>query len=215
MLYFYVDSEEKAQTGISKEAFDESRLYRDLKLAKNDHRGVVFVVDGAKTPANLNGLVKRIPPKAILNSNPYRKPREISAGGGVVTKLGKKKLKVLLIYRKKLWDLPKGKLDRGETIKECAEREVKEELGIDSVTVLDFLDTTTHGYVNRLSFIVKTVHWYHMKVSTETFVPQKNERITAVKWFSIKRAIEELGHKTLVRLLNRVEHKLMYTQDHV
>ena len=215
MLYFYVDSEEKALTGISKVDFDESRLYRDLKLAKKDKRGIVFVVDGAQTPATLNGLVKKIPPKAILNGSPYRKPKEVSAGGGVVTKEGKNKLKVLLIYRKKLWDLPKGKLDKGETLKECAGREVREELGIDEVTVLDFLETTTHGYVNRGFFMVKTTHWYHMKVHTEQFHPQKKEQITAVKWFSVQKAVQMLGHETLIRLLNRVEHKLQYTHNHV
>lgn len=214
MLYFYVDSEEKARTGISKDDFDESRLYRDLNLAKKDKRGVVFVVDGSQTPATLNGVVKKIPPKAILNTHPYRKPKEVSAGGGVVTKQGKNKLKVLLIYRKKLWDLPKGKLDKGETIKECAEREVLEELGIDEVTVLDFLDTTTHGYVNRGYFVVKTTHWYHMKVHTEHFKPQKKERITDVKWFTLSAAIKALGHETLIRLLNRVEHKIHYTHEH-
>jgi 8-oxo-dGTP pyrophosphatase MutT (NUDIX family) len=214
MLYFYVESEEKAESGISKTDFDESRLYRDLKLAKKDKRGVVFVVDGAKTPATLNGLVKKIPPKAILNANPYRKPKEVSAGGGIVTKEGKKNLKVLLIYRKKLLDLPKGKLDKGESIKECAGREVREELGIDSVTVLDFLDTTIHGYVNRGFFMVKTTHWYHMKVDTEQFHPQKKEQITDVKWFSVQSAIDALGHETLIRLLNRVEHKIHYTHQH-
>jgi len=213
MLYFYVDSEEKAATGIAREDFQENRLYRDLNQAKKDKRGVVFVVDGAKTPARLSGQVKKIPPKALLNVNPYRKPKEISAGGGIVTKEGKKKLKVLLIYRKGLWDLPKGKLDDGETMKGCAEREVKEELGIDDVTVLDFLDTTTHGYVERKSYVVKTTYWYHMKVSTSTFVPQAEEKITDVRWFSIPKAKELIAHETLIRLLKRIEHKIHFTHD--
>jgi 8-oxo-dGTP pyrophosphatase MutT (NUDIX family) len=211
MLYFYVDSEEKATSGISREDFQENRLYRDLALAKKDKRGVVFVVDGAKTPARLSGHVKKIPPKALLNTHPYRKPKEISAGGGIVTKEGKKKLKVLLIFRKGMWDLPKGKLDKGETLRACAGREVMEELGIDDVTVLDFLDTTTHGYVEGKFYMVKTTYWYHMKVSTEQFVPQAKEKITDVRWHSFPKAKELLTHETLIRLLNRVEHKIHFT----
>ena len=214
MLYFYVDSEEKALTGISRTEFDQSRLYRDLKQAKKDTRGVVFVVDGAKTPANLSGQVKSIPAKALLNTHPYRKPKGVTAGGGIVTKQGKKALKVLLIFRKKLWDLPKGKLDWGESIKSCAEREVKEELGIDQVTVLDLLDTTVHGYVERGLYMVKTTHWYHMKVSTNEFVPQAKEKITDVKWSSLSKAKAKLAHKTLSQLLTRVEHQILYTHDH-
>lgn len=214
MIYFYVDSEEKAALGFSSKDFDESRLYRDLKQAKKDKRGVVFVVDGAKIPATLSGQVKKIPPKAILNSNPYLKPKLVAAGGGVVSREGKNGLEILLIYRKKLWDLPKGKLDKGETLKECAGREVREELGIDEVNVLDFLDTTIHGYVERKSYMVKTTHWYHMKVFTNEFVPQKKERITAVKWFTLKKAKKQLAHETLIRLLNRVEHQIHHTHSH-
>ncbi|MDA1027811.1 MAG: NUDIX domain-containing protein [Bacteroidetes bacterium] len=215
MLYFYVDSEEKALTGVSRLKFDESRLYRDLKQAKKDSRGLVLVVDAAKTPASLSGEVKKIPASAFLNANPYRKPKEVTAGGGIVTREGKNGLKVLLIYRKKLWDLPKGKLDKGESIKSCAEREVKEELGISEVTVLDLLDTTVHGYVERKNFMVKTTHWYHMKVSTREFVPQAKEKITAVQWFSLAKAKSKLAHKTLSQLLNRVEHQILYTHDHI
>ena len=46
----------------------------------------------------------------------------IKAGGGVVNN---NKNQILFIYRLKRWDLPKGKLDKGETIRECAEREVE------------------------------------------------------------------------------------------
>jgi len=210
MLYFYVETEENVLKGIAAEEYDESRLYRSLELARKDKRGKVFVVDGRKTPANLSGDVKRIPKKAFVNNNPYKKPEEVSAGGGILTKQGKKRLKVLLIFRKGLWDIPKGKLDPGETIKQCAKREVKEELGINQVKVLDLLDTTTHGYVagKGRSYVVKTTFWYHMKTQETSFTPQKAEKITDVKWYSLKKARKILGHETLIRLLNRVEHKL-------
>jgi ADP-ribose pyrophosphatase YjhB (NUDIX family) len=49
----------------------------------------------------------------------------MAAGGLVENEHGE----ILLIYRKKHWDLPKGKLDAGETLEECAVREVEEETG--------------------------------------------------------------------------------------
>ena len=51
----------------------------------------------------------------------------ITAGGLVINKDSK----VLFIYRKNKWDLPKGKLDEGENLEEAAIREVVEETGLD------------------------------------------------------------------------------------
>lgn len=211
MLYFYVASPEEMKGGVDPDGFDDSRLYRSLKLAKEDNRGQIYVVDARMIPATLSGDVGNIPKAAILNRKPYRRPKEMTAGGGVVTRFGKRKLKVLLIYRKGLWDIPKGRQDKGESISECAEREVKEELGIKNVDLHSFLDTTIHGYPEKDRFIVKTTHWYHMTTEATSFVPQKSEKITRVKWFSLQKAKDILGHENLIRLLNRVEHKLLVT----
>ena len=68
----------------------------------------------------------------------------IQAGGGVIKN---EKNQVLLIYRRKKWDLPKGKLDPGETLEECAIREVKEETGLQSVELIKKLTVTQHAYL--------------------------------------------------------------------
>lgn len=211
MLYFYVAPPADMKGGIKAHQFSASRLYRSLKLAKKDGRGDVFVVDARLIPATLSGDVESIPKAAILNRKPYLPPREMQAGGGIVTRVGKKHLKVLLIERRGLWDMPKGRQERGETIQACAKREVMEELGIAHVDVHHFLDNTIHGYPDGKKFTVKTTHWYHMTTPDREFVPQASEQITKVKWFKLAEAKEVLGHENLVRLLNRVEHKLMAT----
>ena len=67
MLYFYVDSEENALNGVAHVDFDESRLYRDLKQAKKDERGVVLAVDDEATLAQLiDGLVCSCHGRSIL-----------------------------------------------------------------------------------------------------------------------------------------------------
>ncbi|MFO7673536.1 MAG: NUDIX domain-containing protein, partial [Lutibacter sp.] len=53
---------------------------------------------------------------------------------------------VLFIYRFNKWDLPKGKLDKGESIFACAIREVEEECGITNLQVIKPLETTYHIY---------------------------------------------------------------------
>jgi 8-oxo-dGTP pyrophosphatase MutT (NUDIX family) len=208
MLYFYVENADIAKSGVPPANFSSDRLYRRWTEAREDDRGKVLVVeiDRVKKPLR---KVERVPKKALLNVNPFVPTKELVAGGGVVTREGKKGLEILLIFRKGLWDIPKGKLDAGETIKQCAKREVKEELGIDKVKVLRFLDTTVHGYKEKSDhFLVKTTHWYLMKTKAKNFVPQKSEKITKVKWFTLEKAKKKLGHDSLVRLLERVEPEL-------
>lgn len=209
MIYFYVDTPTNMKKGVDANRFDESRLYRSLVLAEADGRGKVFVLDSRHVPATLSGSVGEIPRHALLNMQPYRKPVEVMAGGGIITKPGKKRPKILLIYRKGLWDLPKGKLDPGETLKKCARREVREELGISKVKVLEFLDTTTHGYRDGRKYVVKTSYWWHMSTEETEFIPQAAEKITDVRWFGLNKAKKVLGHETLIWLLNRVEHILV------
>ena len=74
----------------------------------------------------------------------------IKAAGGVVKN---SKDEILFIYRLKKWDLPKGKLDKGETIKECAKREVEEETKV-SVSCGNKILSTWHTYTRNKKFIL-------------------------------------------------------------
>ncbi|MFK7814478.1 MAG: NUDIX hydrolase [Maribacter sp.] len=104
----------------------------------------------------------------------------VVAGGGVVTN---KEGKVLFIYRNDKWDLPKGKLDKGETIEECALREVEEETGVKKLKIENFLKTTYHVFTRNGIYKLKEVHWYAMKTSYKgNLKGQKSEGIEKVKW---------------------------------
>ncbi len=211
MYYFYIDKVRKAKKGISPERFSQKRLYRlhreAEKAAEKTVKKEVLVVDTTKLEAPVAETGK-LPKEALLNVGPFLPTHEVIAGGGVITRMGRKKMKVLLIFRKGKWDIAKGKLDPGETIEQCAKREVCEELGIDSVRVLGFLDTTVHGYAEDDSFVVKTTYWYHMLTPERHFTPQLEEKITDVKWFSFEKALTVLGHTTLIHLLQRIEDQL-------
>ena len=102
------------------------------------------------------------------------------AGGGVVTN---KKGQVLFIYRNDKWDLPKGKLEKGESIEECALREVEEETGVKGLKIENFLRTTYHIFKRNGVYKLKEVHWYAMKTTYKgKLVGQKSEGIEIVKW---------------------------------
>ena len=114
----------------------------------------------------------------------YKKFTIIQAGGGLVLN---EKNEILLIFRRGKWDLPKGKLDKGETISACAVREVEEETGLQHVTLIEPLIITYHTYHEGSKFILKESHWYTMKVSgNQTLTPQTEEDIEKVKWVKVE-----------------------------
>jgi 8-oxo-dGTP pyrophosphatase MutT (NUDIX family) len=117
----------------------------------------------------------------------------IQAAGGVVVN---EKMQVLFIYRRKKWDLPKGKLDPGEEIKTCAAREVMEETGIKKLTIGKLLLVTTHSYEENGMRFQKETHWFEMKASTidnPILTPQLEEDIEKIEWVSVERMEEYLA----------------------
>lgn len=117
---------------------------------------------------------------AALTAKVFKKFKQIRAGGGIVIN---EKGDVLLIFRKGKWDLPKGKLDPGETIENCAIREVMEETGLNKISLTKPLVITWHIYQEGASFVLKQTDWFAMEVKgTPALTPQIEEDITDLKW---------------------------------
>ncbi len=127
----------------------------------------------------------------ILKKFTKKIPMEIAAGGVVTNKEGK----VLFIYRNNKWDLPKGKLEKGESLEECAIREVEEETGVENLKIENFLNTTYHIFRSKGRYKLKEVHWYAMKTNFKGRLKgQKSEGIERVKWKGpkkIQKALEK------------------------
>jgi 8-oxo-dGTP pyrophosphatase MutT (NUDIX family) len=104
----------------------------------------------------------------------------VQAAGGLVKN---KDREILLIFRRGKWDLPKGKLDKNETILDCAIREVKEETGLTKIKAGKAIDITYHTYTEFGKHILKESHWYMMYVKGEEILtPQVEEGITEIRW---------------------------------
>ena len=81
--------------------------------------------------------------------------------------------------------MPKGKLEPKEKKKDAAVREVEEECGIKIKKLGAKLLKTYHVYEIKGKVVLKTSHWYAMDAkSDQKLIPQKEEAITDVKWFS-------------------------------
>jgi 8-oxo-dGTP pyrophosphatase MutT (NUDIX family) len=154
------------------------------------HPDTVFV-DEMTSPA-INALLHEIKKESfhagVLLHGDFEKLRKaffkhfilVQAGGGAV--LNEKK-QVLLIFRLGKWDLPKGKLDKGEDLAACALREVEEETGLSNVTLDKAMGCTYHTYDQFGKHILKETHWYRMNASSSMpLVPQTEEGIERLEW---------------------------------
>jgi len=108
----------------------------------------------------------------------------IEAAGGLVFNTAGE---ALFIFRRGFWDLPKGKIDPGETIKEAAVREVQEETGIQQITLGPALIDTYHTYKTKKGRrILKKTYWFEMQTSDTALTPQTEEDIDIAQWESVE-----------------------------
>lgn len=114
----------------------------------------------------------------------YMSMKIVTAAGGLVRNAAND---LLLIFRRNHWDLPKGKIDSGETEEQTAVREVEEETGVSGLKIISRLTPTFHVYTIGKEWILKETHWFSMTCSRpEDTKPQAEEGITEIRWVSEK-----------------------------
>lgn len=114
-------------------------------------------------------------------NNLCTKLTSIQAGGGLVTNC---RNEYLLIFRHGVWDLPKGKQESGEEIRQAALREVEEECGVHDLEIKEHICDTYHTYMLNDNFMLKCTHWYKMEYHGNGFdtLPQMEENIEKAVW---------------------------------
>lgn len=154
------------------------------------HPDAVFV-DEISTPA-INALLHEIkkdnfhvgviqhPDIGALRKAFWKHFTPIEAAGGIVQN---ESHDVLFIERLGKWDLPKGKIDPGETPEQAAVREIEEETGVGGLTLRKKVGETYHAYQAFGKHFLKTTHWYFATCAgVPTLTPQTEEHITDIAW---------------------------------
>ena len=157
-----------------KEKFDEFKQ-NGVHIEYVDHFHDHFIPS-----ANNDVKVYRSPDiERLKNIYLSDKPAILAAGGMVFNPDGD----LLMMLRKGMWDMPKGKLDEGESIENCAFREVMEETGLSSISLGEKLTITYHTYYYQEKLVVKPAHWYKMYFNgLELPNPQIEEDISEIRW---------------------------------
>jgi 8-oxo-dGTP diphosphatase len=126
---------------------------------------------------------------------------EIIAAGGIIWKNTGSDIEVLTVKRTKYddWSLPKGKLEKYESIKECAVREVKEETGCEAAILSDA------GQVQyKVKGRPKRVYFFNMELKAqECFAP--NEEIKEIRWMNIKEISQMTYEREIKLIMNNIK----------
>lgn len=165
-------------------AFVESdgKLLGTLRISENEVRSFPKDVQEFLCNASLDNPLK------IVCSDPsetfqrvFKNFLKIEAAGGIV----RRKSRFLVIKRKGLWDIPKGKIDEGEFVEEAAIREIEEECGINGPVIVSSLAITYHIMTYKGKKALKRTFWFMMKYDgPKETNPQLEEGITKVKWMT-------------------------------
>ena len=131
----------------------------------------------------------------------------IYAAGGLIESNDR----YLFIYRLKKWDLPKGKLDMGESLEESAIRECEEECGITKLTITKVLEQTYHMYEYKGSYALKKTYWYAMTTQHQgKLVPQTEENIERVEWFNKEEIKQTIISDTYPAILDVIKNGVSF-----
>ena len=124
-----------------------------------------------------------------------RNARATSAGG-VVHRFTRDRVEVVLVHRRhpRLWALPKGTPDAGETLEETALRETREETGLD-VELEAPLRSISYVFVRGRTRFHKTVHFFLMR-PVGGDVSRHDHEFDEVRWFQLEEALEIMTHAT-------------------
>ena len=170
---------------------DNNAIFKAIALLSKKEIDIAYIYDPSDT---------------ILEKFTKIIPIVVAAGGMVKNSKGK----VLFIYRNDKWDLPKGKLEKGESIEEGAIREVEEETGVEGLTIKNYLKTTYHTFKRNGEYKLKKVVWFAMVTSySGKLLAQKEEGITKVKWKGPRKTEKALKNSYLnIKLLFEKEYLL-------
>lgn len=176
----------------TKESITPAKLIHRVIIlnAKEDHLNTLLDLLDTTTLTGLISLTVLVEDYAGFKNFLKTKFKVVKAAGGVVSN----KNKVLMIFRLKKWDLPKGRINKDESPREGAAREVEEECGV-KVEIQSKLCTTWHTYTLKKNKILKKTVWYDM-VATDysQMKPQLEEEIEEVRWMSPKEVYHALDN---------------------
>jgi len=129
--------------------------------------------------------------------------RETTSGGIVFRRNAQSnKLEILLIKdAKNRWTIPKGHVEEGEQPNQTAEREIREETGLQEMKVYDWLGKVNFRYRRTHTLVLMTMHIYLVNGLGDTDKLQGEDWLTDIKWLPAHEAVDKIAYEDIGKLM--------------
>lgn len=153
-----------------------------------------------KRPKPIQGLRKFVTTRRPAIREILREP----TAGGVIFRRNPKnqQVEILLIQdAKDRWTIPKGHIEEGESARDTAEREIREETGLQEMKVLSFLGKINFRYRRLTSLVLMTTEIFLVKGLGDTDNLQPEEWMNGIKWFPVAEAVDKIEYEDISKLV--------------
>lgn len=158
--------------------------------------------DNKKKRSNPIDPIKRGAERLFRRGSIQEVVREQTAGGIIYRKNKRGGLEILLIQdAKNRWTIPKGHIEDGEKPNETAEREIREETGLQKMNVYAWLGKVNFRYRRHQSLVLITMHVYLVEAVGNTEKLKKEPWMNDIKWFPATEAFDIIEYDDIGKLV--------------
>ena len=128
--------------------------------------------------------------------------RETTSGGVVFRRNDKGGVEILLIQdAKNRWTIPKGHVEPGEEPKQTAEREIREETGLQEMRVYSWLGKVNFRYRREHTLVLMTMHIYLVEGRGDTDKLNPEDWLSGIKWLPSTEAVDKIAYDDIGKLI--------------
>lgn len=153
-----------------------------------------------KRPKPMHGFKKLLPRRRPQIEEVVK---ETTSGGIVFRRNAKtKQLEILLIQdAKNRWTVPKGHVEEGEEPRQTAEREIREETGLQEMKVMNWLGKVNFRYRRAHTLVLMTMHIYLVQGLGDTDTLNPEDWLTDIKWMPATEAVDNIAYEDIGKLI--------------